>query len=281
MGFGQDTFFVVHSWVAKDGGFENMRSDSKSDRAAHGPTRRWVVGVSLLVSILLGTTGGVAFKRLRAKGHDGIASQAGQGESQGNPSGKKCVAPVKLAELPEELVTDATKPGYDTQALRRSGVSAKAIFESQPDGTQWAKDMQTLVGAQFIQDVRAVVPECSDPEFVCKSAGCSLSWTPLGGDLDKRIIGLALLASLGPSMGFGNDRGRKTVYFLYPTADRFPVDAPKLKEMFDTSDPKKFAAAWNDRRRTRYAGFSQAKKPMGLPADYVALLRSGRLPLPE
>jgi hypothetical protein len=261
-------------------GAKNMGIDSKGTTAGAGRTRRSVLVASLLMSVLLGTMGGVALKRLRAAertGHkDATASHARPSQPQNVPSGKKCPPSIKLATLSGTVPTDPNHPEYDPMVLRRSGASAKDIFDSQPPGGPWAQGMQNGVGTQLVRDVRAVVPEVSNLEFVCKHWICSLSWTPMSEELDNRVTAVALLALVGPSVHFGDAPDRKALYFFSPAPDKFPVDTPRTKKNFDTSQPEKFAVGWHERRRRDYAAFNQGKKK--LPPRFDAALRAVRLP---
>jgi hypothetical protein len=244
-------------------------------------SRKWVLGASLLLSIFLGTVGGVALKRLgaaeRGGRHDRSASALEQPHAVRDPSARKCPPALTLAQVPGDLVTDSTQPGYNPRALRLAGVSGQEIFDAEPAGTQWGKDMQSLIGTQIIKDVRAVVPEASSAEFVCKSTGCSLSWSSLGEELDNRMMALVMLAAIGPTMDQGNVPNKKSVIFFYPSPDDFPVDQPKLKEYFNASQPENYARVWSERRRQRYARFNGGMK-QGLSRKYDAALRGVRLP---
>jgi hypothetical protein len=164
--------------------------------------------------------------------------------------------------------TDPLNPRYDPVLLRILGVPYAQIFESEVRNPQWAPGMESGAGSQLMSDLTAMFPELTDLRMECRSRTCFLTWKSVGADIDRRVYTASRVTHFSPGASNLELQGaRAGVYMSFRPVENFPVEqqAHGVRDLWDVSDPARFAETFARKRAKTYARLRSGERPLPSP----------------
>jgi hypothetical protein len=246
---------------------------SPSTSSGRSPLRRFVRTVAPLgLTLLAGGGVGLLLRSQRSPEAQGALSA----RNRTTAVTTKVAAPLcgrPLSTVPSEVQTEPTATDYDPARIMRLGVEGAELFKHEPRNERWASGMEAKIGSRLTSDLAVLTPAAKEVRMECRSRTCLVTWASLDREGNRRVREALDLGSLAPSEKILEAKdGRSGMFLFFPPADHLKQDFGEHFADFDASDPDRFAATYEARRKELYSGYrSGARK---LPA----LLATASLP---